>query len=164
VRAIDPALVEEVWREMTTYPPERAEEEAGAFLQRQPHVAAFCHSATKPFDEHVQKAALGLAFLLFKILEASLGAPFPQVARERVMEAYDATAAWLEQWAGADPRLFLQRVLDEGESPHPSLVRYLLTAFYGGDPESAAPDAEVAASLFLILKTLCDALDIGPVE
>jgi len=164
VRAIDPALAEEVWREMATYPPERAEEEAVAFLQRQPHVAAFCHSATKQFDEDVQKAALGLAFLLFKILEASLGTPFPQVARERVMEAYEATTAWLERWGGADPRLFLQSVLDEGESPHPNLVRYLLTVFYGGAPGSAAPDAEVAANFFLLLKTLCDALDIGPVE
>ncbi len=164
MRAVDPALVEEVWREMTRYPPERAEEEAVAFLQRQPHVAAFCHSVTKQLDEDVQKAALGLAFLLFKILEASLGMPFPLLARERVMEAYEATAVWLEQWEGADPRLFLQSVLDEGESPHPNLVRYLLTVFYGGAPESAAPDAEVTASLFLLLKTLCDALDIGPVE
>ncbi len=164
MRAIDPALVEEVWREMTRYPPERAEEEAVAFLQRQPHVAAFCHSITKQLDEDVQKAALGLAFLLFKILEASLGTPFPPLTRERVLEASEATAAWLERWEGADPRLFLQSVLDEGKFPHPNLVRYLLTVFYCGAPESAAPDAEVAASLFLLLKTLCDALDIGSAE
>jgi hypothetical protein len=164
MRAIDSALVEEVWREMTAYPPGRAEEEAVAFLQRQPHVVAFCHSVTKPFDENIQKAGLGLAFLLFKILEASLGTPFPPVARERVMEAYAVTTAWLEQSEGADPRLFLQRVLDQGESPHPTLIRYLLTVFYGGDPKSAAPDAAVGASLFLMLRTLCDALDIGAVE
>lgn len=164
MRAIDPTLVEEVWREMTTYPPERAEEEAVAFLRRQPHVAAFCHSVTKQFDENVQKAGLGLAFLLFKILEASLGAPFPPVARERVLGAYEATTAWLEQQEGMDPRVFLQMAMAEGESAHPNLVRHLMAVFYGDAPERAAPDVEVAASLFLMLKTLCDALDIGPVE
>jgi hypothetical protein len=37
-------------------------------------------------------------------------------------------------------------------------------AFYGGDPESVDYDQEVKASLFLLLKTLSDALDIGEVE
>ena len=162
MRAINQSLVDEVWREITAYPPGRAEEEAGAFLQRQPHVAAFCHSVTKELDESVQKAALGLAFLLFKILEASLGVPFPPVARERVMDAYQATTAWLEHWEGADPQLFLRSVLGSEESPHPNLIRYLLNVFYGGDPGSVPYDAEVAARLFLMLKTLSDALDIGP--
>lgn len=164
MRAIDSSLVDEVWREITTYPPGRAEEEAKAFLQRQPHVAAFCHTVTKEFDAAVQKAALGLAFLLFKILEASLGAPFPAVARERIVEAYEATTEWLEQWEGADPRIFLRSVQAGGEFPHPNLIQYLLTVFYGGDEESAEYDAEVKASLFLMLKTLSDALDIGPAE
>lgn len=164
MRAIDSSLVDEVWREITTYPPGRAEEEAKAFLQRQRHVAAFCHTVTKEFDAAVQKAALGLAFLLFKILEASLGAPFPSVARERVVEAYEATTEWLEQWEGADPRIFLRSVQAGGEFPHPNLIQYLLTVFYGDDEESAEYDAEVKASLFLMLKTLSDALDIGAAE
>ena len=162
MRAIDSSLVDEVWREITAYPPGRAADEAKAFLQRQPHVATFCHTVSKEFDERVQKAALGLAFLLFKILEASLGAPFPSVARERIVQSYEGTTEWLEQWEGADPRIFLRSVHASGEFPHPNLIQYLLTVFYGGDEESAEYDAEVKASLFLMLKTLSDALDIGP--
>jgi hypothetical protein len=164
VRAIDQSLVDEVWREMTAYPPGRAEDEARAFLQRQPHIAAFCQMITEEFDLTVQKAALGLTFLLFKILEASLAAPFPPVAEHRIREAYEATTDWLEQWEGADPRMFLRSVQGGGEFPHPNLVQYLLTVFYGGDPESLDYDQEVKASLFLLLKTLSDALDIGEVE
>ncbi|MBI4562153.1 MAG: hypothetical protein HY724_08905 [Candidatus Rokubacteria bacterium] len=161
MRAIDESLVDEVWREMTVYQAGRAEEEARAFLQRQPHVAAFCHAVTKGFDESVQKAALGLAFLLFKILEASLGTPFPSVARERVMEAYQATTEWLLHQEGADPRLFLRSVEGGGELSHRNLLQYLLTVFYVGDADNAVYDAEVKASLFLMLKTLSDALDMG---
>lgn len=164
MRAIDQSLVDEVWREITSYPPGRKEEEAHQFLERQPHVAAFCQVVTKEFDATVQKAALGLAFLLFKILEASLGAPFPPVAQHRIQEAYEATTEWLEQWEGADPRIFLRNVQGGGEFPHPNLVQYLLTFFYGGDPESVDYDQEVKASLFLLLKTLSDALDIGETE
>lgn len=164
MRAIDQSLVDEVWREMTAYPPGRAEDEARAFLQRQPHIAAFCQMITEEFDLTVQKAALGLTFLLFKILEASLAAPFPPVAEHRIREAYEATTDWLEQWEGADPRMFLRSVQGGGEFPHPNLVQYLLTVFYGGDPESLDYDQEVKASLFLLLKTLSDALDIGEVE
>ncbi len=164
MRTITQSLVEEVWRELTTYPPEKVEAEAAVFLQRQPHVAAFCHSVTRESDESVQKAALGLAFLLFKILEASLGVPFPSVTRARVMDAYEATTAWLAKWEGADPWRFLQSALGGEESPHPTLIRYLLTVFYGGEPENAPYDAEVTSSLFLMLKTLVEAVDIGRVE
>ena len=164
MRAIDQFLVDEVWREITAYPPGRQEDEARQFLERQPHVAAFCQVVTKEFDPTVQKAALGLAFLLFKILETSLGRPFPPVGQHRIQEAYEATADWLEQWEGADPRIFLRSVQGGGEFPHPNLVQYLLTVFYGGDPESVDYDQEVKASLFLLLKTLSDALDLGEVE
>ena len=164
MRAIDRSLVDEVWREVTAYPPGRQADEAREFLERQPHVAAFCQVVTKEFDAAVQKAALGLAFLLCKILEASLGAPFPPVAQHRIQEAYEATTEWLEQWEGAHPRIFLRSVQGRGEFPHPNLVQYLLTFFYGGDPESVDYDQEVKASLFLLLKTLSDALDIGEPE
>lgn len=164
MRAIDRSLVDEVWREVTAYPPGRQEDEAREFLERQPHVAAFCQVVTRELDLAVQKAAIGLVFLLFKILEASLGTPFPPVARQRIQEAYEGTTEWLEQWEGADPRIFLRSVQGGGEFPHPNLVQYLLTAFYGGDPESVDYDQEVKASLFLLLKTLSDALDIGEVE
>ena len=153
MRAIDRSLVDEVWREVTAYPPGRQADEAGEFLERQPHVAAFCQVVTRELDLAVQKAAIGLVFLLFKILEASLGTPFPPVARQRIQEAYEGTTEWLEQPEEGG-----------GEFPHPNLVQYLLTAFYGGDPESVDYDQEVKASLFLLLKTLSDALDIGEVE
>jgi len=164
MRAIDQGLVDEVWREMTAFEAERAAAEAKAFLAHQPYVGEICHQLTEEFDPETQKAALGLAFLLFKIVEASVGSTFPTVSRERLIQAYEATTEWLEQWEGSDPRFFIRSVQGGGEFPHPNLVQYLLTLFYGGDPESAEYEDEAKASLFLLLKTLTDALDIGVVE
>lgn len=164
MRGIDQELVDEVWREMVGYESERAAAEAKAFLQRQPHVAWLSRELTKELDAEAQKAALGLTFLLFKIVEASVGAPFPMIGRERIIGAYEATTEWLAEWEGAEPRFFLRSVEGGGEFPHPNLIQYLLTVFYGGDPESADYDDEVKASLFLLLKTVTDALDIGAVE
>jgi len=145
VRAIDRSLVDEVWREVTAYPPERQADEAGEFLERQPHVAAFCQVVTRELDLAVQKAAIGLAFLLFKILDASLGTPFPPVARQRIREAYEGTTEWLEQPEEGG-----------GGFPHRDVIQYLV--------ESVDGDEESKAALFLLLKTLSDALDIGDVE
>ncbi|HET7874261.1 MAG TPA: hypothetical protein VFN71_01950, partial [Methylomirabilota bacterium] len=102
MRGIDQALVDEVWRETAAYPPGRVAEEAQAFLGGQPHVAAFVRSVIGTEDPQVQKAAFGLCFLLFKILEKSLGQPFPEVAETRLRGAYATMAGWLES-AGSDP-------------------------------------------------------------
>jgi hypothetical protein len=86
------------------------------------------------------------------------------IGRECIVGAYEATTERLAEWEGADPRFFLRSVEGGGEFPHPNLIQHLLTVFYGGDPESAEYDDEVKASLFLLLRTVTDALDIGAVE
>jgi hypothetical protein len=158
MRPIEPALVDEVWREITEYPPERVRAEAQAFLTGQPAVAPFATVIAGPFDEPVQRAAFGLAFLLFKVLERSLGRPFPPLTEARLQEAYEANVQWLaETEVGAASLL---DTLAAGE--HPSLTSYILSVFYGGD--GGAYDRDVRANLFLLLKTLTEALDIGTVE
>jgi hypothetical protein len=159
VRGIDRALVDEVWRETASYPPGRIDEEARAFLAAQPHVAAFAHEATREQDPTVQRAALGLCFLLFKILERSLGRPFPPLAESRLRAARDATHAWLATLDGARS----DRALEATDAPgHPTLPAYTISLFYGDAAESC--DERVRAALILMLRTLTDALDLGPVE
>ena len=46
MRAIDRTLVDEVWRDLTTYAPARVASEAQAFLELQPHAAALSQSVT----------------------------------------------------------------------------------------------------------------------
>ena len=161
VRAIDRTLVDEVWRGMSAYAPARVASEAQVFLEEQPHAAAFSQGVTGGFDLVVQKAALGLVFLLFKVLEASLGRPFPLLAEERILAAYAETQGWLAERDGTAPAELLE-ALEHGE--HPSLPAYILSVFYEGGAEAGDYDAAVRASLFCLLKTLTDALDLGHVE
>jgi len=159
VRGIDQTLVDEVWRETAAYPPGRVDEEARDFLARQPHVAAFAHSVTREQDASVQRAALGLCFLLFKILERSLGRPFPLLTESRIQDAHHAVTEWLETLEGEES----ERVLETVSAPgHPTLPAYIIAVFYG---ESAAScDERVRAGFALMLRTLTDALDVGQVE
>jgi hypothetical protein len=159
VRGIDQALVDEVWRETTTYPSGRIDEEARGFLARQPHVAAFAHAMTREQDPVVQRAALGLCFLLFKILERSVGRPFPVLAEARLRAAHDASTEWLATLGGEGP----ERILEAAGAPgHPTLAAYLVSVFYGDGAEAC--DGQVRAGFVLMLRTLTDALDLGPVE
>jgi hypothetical protein len=118
---------------------------------------------TEGQDPAVQRAAFGLAFLLVKIVEESLGHPFPPVAEARIAGAYEATRRWLAADAAADPAALLERAV---EPTHPSLIPYVLSVFYG-EADGAAPseyDEGVRASLALLLRTLSAALDLGAVE
>jgi len=159
VRSIDQALVDDVWRETSAYPPGRIDEEARAFLARQPHVAAFAHSVTREQDASVQRAALGLCFLLFKILDRSLGHPFPLLSESRIQDAHQAVTEWLETLHGEES----DRVLETVSAPgHPPLPAYIISVFYGEG--AAACDERVRAGFALMLRTLTDALDVGQVE
>jgi hypothetical protein len=158
VQPITPALVDEVWGDITRYAPERVRSEALAFLDRQPHAAAFARRVTDEAEPAVQQAAFGLTFLLFKILERSLGRPFPPLGEERIARAWEANRQWL-----ARTETGARSLLDTlGAAAHPSLTAYILEVFYGD--EAAACDAAVRARLFLLLKTLTEALDIAAVE
>jgi hypothetical protein len=159
VRGIDRTLVDEVWRETVSYPPGRVAEEASGFLARQPHVAAFAHSVTREQDAVVQRAALGLCFLLFKIIERSLGHPFPILSEARIQEAHRAVTAWLDTLGGLES----DRVLETVSAPgHPTLPAYIIAVFYGESAEGC--DERVRAGFALMLRTLTDALDVGQVE
>ena len=159
VRGIDQALVDEVWRETTSYPPGRIDEEARGFLARQPHVAAFAHSVTREQDPSVQRAALGLCFLLFKVLERSLGRPFPGLAESRLRAAHEAATGWLAAVEGEQS----DRVLEAAGAPgHPTLPAYIIAVFYGDAAETC--DERVRAGFVLMLRTLTDALDLGAPE
>ncbi|HEY7651774.1 MAG TPA: hypothetical protein VIG07_03040 [Methylomirabilota bacterium] len=159
MRGIDQALVDEVWRETTSYPPGRIDEEARDFLARQPHVAAFAHSVTREQDASVQRAALGLCFLLFKILDRSLGRPFPLLSESRIQDAHRAVTEWLETLHDEES----DRVLETVSSPgHPTLPAYIISVFYGAGAEGC--DERVRAGFALMLRTLTDALDVGQVQ
>jgi hypothetical protein len=158
VRSIDQALVDDVWRETTSYPPGRIDEEARAFLARQPHVAAFAHSVTRERDASVQRAALGLCFLLFKILDRSLGHPFPLLSESRIQDAHQAVTEWLETLDGPESDRVLETV---GAPGHPTLPAYIISVFYGEGAEAC--DERVRAGFALMLRTLTDALDVGQV-
>ena len=159
MRGIDQALVNEVWREITSYPPGRIDEEARDFLAHQPEVAAFAHTVTAEQDPVVQRAGLGLCFLLFKILERSLGHPFPRLEESRLRAAHDASTEWLAGLEGDDSARI---VAAAGAPGHPTLAAHLVTVFYGEGAEGC--DERVRAGFLLMLRTLTDALDLGPVE
>ncbi|HET8532462.1 MAG TPA: hypothetical protein VFO08_15030 [Methylomirabilota bacterium] len=158
MRGIDQALVDEVWREITSYPPGRIEQEAREFLERQPEVAAFAHTVAREHDPAVQRASLGLCFLVFKIVERSLGRPFPRLEESRLRAAHTALTEWL---AGLEDDS--ARILAAAGAPgHPTLAAHLVSVFYGEGAEGC--DERVRAGLLLMLRTLTDALDLGPVE
>ena len=159
MRAIDRALVDGVWRELGAYGADRTAEEARDFLARQPHVAAFTHAVVQGQEESVQRAGLGLAFLLFKVMEASVGRPFPEVTEARIVHAHADARARIAALGAPEAETVLRAMDGAGGG---GLVAHVLGAFYGGT--APAYDDGVRANLALLLGTLVGALDLGEVE
>jgi hypothetical protein len=160
MRAIDRTLVDDVWRALGAYGPARTADEARAFLARQPQVAAFTHAVIQGQDEAVQRAGLGLAFLLFKVVEASLGRPFPEVTEARIVAAHADARAAIAALGAPDAETVLRAM--DGAAAGGGLVAHVFAAFYEG--AAAAYDDGVRANLALLLGTLASALDLGAIE
>ena len=160
MRPIDPQLVDEVWADIAEYPPDRVQGEGQSFLARQPHVATFAGALMRGFEPTVQTAGLGLCFLLFKVFERSLGRPFPLLSEERIHTAYEAN---VERLAATETgsRSLLDSFEHDG---HRSLIAHILTCFYAGERPDTYYDDDVKANLFLLLKTLTEALDSSAIE
>jgi hypothetical protein len=160
VRPIDRGLVDEVWGEVVEYHPARLQMEAAAFLDQQPHVGAFTSLVGREFDDGVQRTAFGLAFLLFKILERSRGQNLPTLAEEPINVAYEANVDWLAALEGGEAEVVA--AVDAG--PDPQRLGYILSVFYEGDGDPGGYDIRVRANLYLMLKTLTEALDAASTE
>jgi hypothetical protein len=160
VRPIDRGLVDEVWGEVLEYHPARLQMEAAAFLDQQPHVGAFTTMVGREFDDTVQRTAFGLAFLLFKVLERSRDRSFPVLAEEPINAAYEANVDWLAALEGGEAALM--EAAEAGPEPNP--LAYILSVFYEGDGDPGGYDIRVRANLYLMLKTLTEAVDGGPTE
>jgi hypothetical protein len=158
MRTIDRALVEEVWRDIIAYPPDRVEAEARAFLQRQPHVATFARTVMQGFDEAVQGAAIGLAFLVVKIAEASREEPLASLSEEHLLRASQASGERHAEGWGFDA------AAGGAGDAHLGLARHIMAVFYGGDPNAGGYDDGVKATLAGLLTTLTEALDLGEAE
>jgi len=160
VQPIDRGLVDEVWGEILEYHPARLQMEAAAFLDQQPHVGTFTSLVGREFDDTVQRTAFGLAFLLFKVLERSRAQSLPVLGEEPINAAYEANVDWLATMEGGEPALI--EAVESGPDLNP--LSYLLSVFYEGDGDPGGYDIRVRANLYLMLKTLTEALDAGAPE
>ena len=160
MRPIDRGLVDEVWGEILEYHPARLQMEAAAFLDQQPHVGAFTNLVGRDFDDTVPRTAFGLAFLLFKILERGRGQALPILEEDPINVAYETNVDWLAALDGGEAALM--EAVESKPDRHP--LGYVLSVFYEGDGDPGGYDIRVRANLYLMLKTLAEALDAGPAE
>ena len=76
-----------------------------------------------------------------------------------VQDAEPESADWLARLEREDPDAVLEAA---GATAHPTLAAHIISVFYGDGAEAC--DGRVRAGLILMLRTLTDALDLGPVD
>jgi hypothetical protein len=154
---IDRQIIEETWRNVTALDPATASAEARRFAEKQPAVLRFVKEVLREFDEGVQGAALGLAYLLFKAVEAVHNTDLPTLSDAQIEEVYGENAEWLEPlglWEGRPLRRLLEDVLDLQEV----YVPFTLIETYLQRPGVGSFSEKLKGHLFLVIKTLFDCL------
>ena len=132
MRGIDQTLVDEVWRETASIRPGGSTRKRATSWPDSHTWPPSPHSVTREQDASVQRAALGLCFLLFKVLDRSLGRPFPLLSESRIQDAHQAVTEWLDTLDGPESDRVLETV---GAPGHPTLPAYIIAVFYGAGAE-----------------------------
>jgi hypothetical protein len=153
-RILDDGLIEAVWDAVRSYGPERAEREARAFIDRQPHLVALAEAMTQGFAEDVCKTALGLVYLVAKLVEAEQEAPLPAVSATEVDRAYRSATARLGGTSDGEG----VPASDAGAFSRPELIPALVLRFRPPRLGHGEEEAEVRGRLVVLLRAAADAL------
>lgn len=154
---IDRQLIEETWRKVTAFDPATASAEARRFAEKQPAVLRFVQEVLREFDERIHGAALGLAYLLFKVVEAMQGEDPSTLSDREIQDAYGENAGWLDALGRLEGRPF-KRLLEDVTDLQEVYVPFTLIEAYLQRPGVGPFGERAKGHLFLVIKTLSDCL------
>ena len=150
-------LIVETWKRVTAFDPDTASAEARRFAEKQPAVLRFVQEVLREFDEGIQGTALGLAYLLFKVVEAVQGENLPTLSDRQLEENYGENAQWLDALERLEGRPF-RRLLEDVLELQEVSVPFTLIETYLQRPGVGPFGEKLKGHLFLVIKILFDCL------
>lgn len=160
MKPIAERLVEETWQEVTASDPGQAAGEMKKIGEQQPELLSFMIEFTQDLEPHAVDMGIYLFFVVYRIFEKGYEAAIPQVSADEIIECYEANASLMESLESAHYR-FLERVAEVQLASQPSIIKYVVDAFFEV-PEEEDSDPlsdEDIGYLFLLLKTVIDVLN-----
>lgn len=157
---IDAELVERTWQEAAQIPPRQAAREMEKLAQKQPNLLAYVMAHSDELEPQARELAIYLFFVVTKMFEEAAGGKLAEVSEEALLAQMEASESFFEGLANADEK-FLERATEVQAARQPFVMQYVVEAILEAPDED--PPLEISEDdegfLFLILKTVVDALD-----
>jgi len=158
-------IVEKTWQEVAGFSPDRAKKEMMKIGNSQPELLAFVMESAKEMSREARELAIYMFLVVYRMFQGS-HEKIKKISSKEIIECYEHNEGLMERLKGAHER-FLDRIASVQTSRQPHVVNYVVDALMEGDDESG--DAVVLTEeqkgfLFLLLKTVIDALDQPRIE
>jgi hypothetical protein len=156
---IPEAIVEKTWQEVAGFSPDRAKKEMLKIGNSQPELLAFVTESSKEMGQEVRELGIYMFLVVCRMFQEAHG-KIEKISSEEIIECYEHNEGLMERLEGAHEK-FLDRVASVQTSRQPYVVKYVADALMEDDEgeDALALTEEQKGFLFLLLKTVIDALD-----
>jgi hypothetical protein len=159
MKTIPDEIVEETWQEVAQMDPSNAQIAMQEVAKKQPALLAHVMACTEDLRPEAQELGVYIFFTIHRMFEVGAEKPPGEVSMEVVEEHADRNDALLDRLNGAHDR-FLERVTEVETSRQPYVYHYLSEALIEEEEEDSVKlTEEESGLLFIVLKTVIDALD-----
>ena len=152
-------IVENIWQEVAGFSPGRVKKEMVKIGNSQPELLAFVMESAKEMSQEVRELAIYMFLVVYRMFQEAHG-KIKKVSSEEIIECYEHNEGLMERLKVAHEK-FLDRVASVQTSRQPYVVKYVVDALMEDDEreDAGALTEEQKGFLFLLLKTVIDALD-----
>jgi len=157
---IPEALMEETWQEVGRFDPVRASKEMMKAGDSQPELLAFMMEFTQDLDLEIQELAIYMFFVVYRVFQKNSGKKIKQIPAEDIIECYEDNENLMQSLEGAHDKFF-ERIARVQLARQPYVMKYVIDTLIETpeDEDPAALAEDDVGILFLLLKTVVEALD-----
>ena len=160
MKPISEELVEETWQEVAEFNPDRSNKEMIKASKSQPNLLAFMMEFTQDLDQEVRELAIYMFFVVHRMFQKGCNNKIKEISVDDIIECYEYNEDLVQSLEGAHEKFF-DRIARVQLSQQPYVMKYVTETLIEA-PEEEDPVAlseEDVGHLFLLLKTMVDALD-----
>ncbi len=169
VEPICESVVEETWREVATFSPERVQREMHRTATAQREMIGFIAAYTEDLSRDAAELGFRMFFNIHRMFQRGSGDGVENIDGSQIEHWLDQNENMLQRLEGAHEK-FVERIAKVEASRQPFVMRYLVETLIEAPERGAgttAPEGEdpvilteeETGALFLVLKTVVDVLD-----
>jgi hypothetical protein len=152
-------IVEETWKEVGRYSPDKAVMEMIVLRKKQPALLAFIRDFTRDLAGEVKELSLYMFLTIYRMFEKSSDKVIPLISSEKIIKVFESNDKLIQSMDVAHEKFF-NRIAQVQFSKQPYILKYIVEALVEETEDEVELSDESVSCLFLLLITVVDLLDM----